>query len=378
MESIGTLAGGIAHDFNNLLTAILGNTQLALDGFTAGEPERVLLTEIEQAARRAATLTNQLLAFSRRQRLERQVIDLNATMSELLNMLRRIIGEDVEIQLDLAPESPAVYADPSQIQQVLMNLAVNARDAMPAGGQLRIATRSVHLDKTDSQTYPWTRPGLYAQIVVSDDGAGIDEATQQRIFEPFFTTKEHGKGTGLGLAVVDGIVKQHDGFIQLTSRAGQGATFTIALPATAPAPLPPATPGPQRPVRGGSETILIAEDEEMLRNLVATILRRAGYTVLLAANGEEAIEIFSQDCEAIDLVILDLIMPRIGGREAFERMRAACSSLRALFVTGYGADYDLHGDPTDLPPNATLLRKPYQVAALNQAVRDILDRLAVE
>jgi PAS domain S-box-containing protein len=378
MESIGTLAGGIAHDFNNLLTAILGNTQLALDGFTAGEPERVLLTEIEQAARRAATLTNQLLAFSRRQRLERQVIDLNATMSELLNMLRRIIGEDVEIQLDLAPESPAVYADPSQIQQVLMNLAVNARDAMPAGGQLRIATRSVHLDKTDSQTYPWTRPGLYAQIVVSDDGAGIDEATQQRIFEPFFTTKEHGKGTGLGLAVVDGIVKQHDGFIQLTSRAGQGATFTIALPATAPAPLPPATPGPQRPVRGGSETILIAEDEEMLRNLVATILRRAGYTVLLAANGEEAIEIFSQDCEAIDLVILDLIMPRIGGREAFERMRAACSSLRALFVTGYGADYDLHGDPTDLPPNATLLRKPYQVAALNQAVRDILDRVAVE
>jgi PAS domain S-box-containing protein len=378
MESIGTLAGGIAHDFNNLLTAILGNTQLALDGFAAGGPDRELLDEIEQAARRAAALTNQLLAFSRRQRLERQVIDLNATMSELLNMLRRIIGEDVEIQLDLAPESPAVFADPSQVQQVLMNLAINARDAMPAGGRLRIATRSVQLDTADSQTSPWARPGLYAQIVVSDDGAGIDEATQQRIFEPFFTTKEQGKGTGLGLAVVDGIVKQHDGFIQLVSQVGQGATFTIALPATAVAPAAPATSEPQRPVRGGSETILIAEDEEMLRNLAATILRRAGYTVLLAANGEEAIEIFSQDCEAIDLVILDLIMPRVGGREAFERMRALCPDLRALFVTGYGADYDLHGDPTDLPPNATLLRKPYQVAALNQVVREILDRVAVE
>jgi PAS domain S-box-containing protein len=374
MESIGTLAGGIAHDFNNLLTAILGNTHLALDGLALGDPSHALLAEIEQAAKRAAALTNQLLAFSRRQRLERQVIDLNATMSEILNMLRRIIGEDVEIQLDLAPESPAVFADPAQIQQVVMNLAVNARDAMPNGGQLRIATRTVQLSAAESQTYPWAQSGPYAQIVVSDEGVGIDEATQQRIFEPFFTTKEQGKGTGLGLAVVDGIVKQHDGFIQLTSQVGRGATFTIALPATT-APAPPAAPQPQAPVRGGSETILIAEDEAILRNLAARILRRAGYTVLLAANGEEAIEMFTNDCEAIDLVILDLIMPRIGGREAFERMRALCPGLRALFVTGYGADYDLQSDPTGLPPNATLLRKPYQGASLNQAVREILDRV---
>jgi PAS domain S-box-containing protein len=376
MESIGTLAGGIAHDFNNLLTAILGNTQLAIEGLTPGSQDHELLVEIEQAARRAAALTNQLLAFSRRQRLERQVIDLNATMDELLNMLRRIIGEDVEIQLDLAPESPAVFADPAQIQQVVLNLAVNARDAMPSGGRLRIATRSVQLDVAESQNFPWTQPGPYAQIVVSDSGAGMDEVVQQRIFEPFFTTKEQGKGTGLGLAVVDGIVKQHGGFIKLASQAGQGATFTIMVPAAA-APIPSVAPQPQAPARGGTETILVAEDEEILRNLAATILRRAGYTVLLAADGEEAIETFTKDCTAIDLVILDLIMPRIGGLEALERMRAQCPDLRALFVTGYGADYDLHGDPTGLPPNTILLRKPYQVAALNQVVRDILDRVAV-
>jgi PAS domain S-box-containing protein len=377
MESIGTLAGGIAHDFNNLLTAILGNTQLALENLIPGGANYDLLLEIEQAARRAAALTNQLLAFSRRQRLERRAIDLNATMSELLNMLRRIIGEDVEVQLDLAPESPAIFADPAQIQQVVLNLAINARDAMPSGGRLRIATSSVQLDATASQTYPWAQPGAYAQIVVSDTGAGIDEATQQRIFEPFFTTKEHGKGTGLGLAVVDGIVKQHGGFIKLASQVGHGATFTIVLP-TATAPAPTAAPQSPATARGGSETILIAEDEEVLRNLAATILRRAGYTVLLAANGEEAIELFTSDCSAIDLVILDLIMPRIGGQEAFARMRALCPGLRALFVTGYGADYNLHGDPTGLPPNTTLLRKPYQVAALNQTVRDILDRVAVD
>jgi PAS domain S-box-containing protein len=376
MESIGTLAGGIAHDFNNLLTAILGNTQLALEGLAPGGPNYELLLEIEQAARRAAALTNQLLAFSRRQRLERQVIDLNATMSELLNMLRRIIGEDVEVELELAPNSPAVFADPAQIQQVVMNLAVNARDAMPSGGQLRIATRSVQLDVAESQTYPWLQAGPYAEIVVSDNGSGMDEATQQRIFEPFFTTKEQGKGTGLGLAVVDGIIKQHDGFIKLASQVGQGTTFTIVLPAAV-ALAPVVVPQPRAPARGGSETILIAEDEEILRNLAATILRRAGYAVLLAVNGEEAIELFGKDCSAIDLVILDLIMPRIGGLEAFERMRALCPDLRALFVTGYGADYDLHGDPTGLPPNTTLLRKPYQVAALNQMVRDILDRVVV-
>jgi hypothetical protein len=374
MESIGTLAGGIAHDFNNLLTAILGNTQLALDSFAPGGPEHELLSEVEQAAKRAAALTNQLLAFSRRQRLERRVIDLNVTMSEILNMLGRIIGEDVEIQLDLAPESPAIFADPAQIQQVVLNLAVNARDAMPGGGHLRIATRSILLSKADCRAYPWARPGPTAQIVVSDDGVGIDEAAQQRLFEPFFTTKEQGKGTGLGLAVVDGIVKQHDGFIKIESQVGQGATFTIALPAARVAT--GATVPELRPaVRRGSETLLIAEDEELLRTLAATILQRAGYTVLLAANGEEAVEIFTKECEAIDLVILDLIMPRIGGREAFERMRALCPDLRALFVTGYGAEYNLQGDPTGLPPNAALLRKPYQVATLSQAVREVLDRV---
>jgi two-component system, cell cycle sensor histidine kinase and response regulator CckA len=289
-------------------------------------------------------------------------------------MLRRLMGPEIEFEISSAPEPLMVVADSGQVEQVLMNLVVNARDAMPEGGRLTVRLEEVELDEAAAAAVVEGKTGRYARLSVTDTGTGIDDATRAKLFEPFFTTKEQGKGTGLGLAVVDGIVKQHDGFIQIESQVGQGATFTIALPAARFA-TGATVPEPRLAVRGGSETLLIAEDEELLRTLAATILQRAGYTVLLAANGEEAIEIFTRDCEAIDLVILDLIMPRIGGREAFERMRALCPDLRALFVTGYGADYNLRGDPTGLPPNAALLRKPYNVATLSQAVREVLDRV---
>jgi two-component system cell cycle sensor histidine kinase/response regulator CckA len=373
MESIGTLAGGVAHDFNNMLTAILGNVQLVLDGMRPEENDYPMLSEIEKAATRATSLTRQLLAFSRRQPLERRSVDLNATVNDLSHMLRRLIGEDVEIAMRLAPARLPIFADASQIQQVIMNLAVNARDAMPSGGRLTIATGEASMDEAACRNYPWTQPGHYAQIIVSDTGIGIDAETQQRIFEPFFTTKGRGKGTGLGLSVVYGIVKQHEGFIQVHSEPGHGAMFTICLPAPdldiTPdvMALPPA-------VRGGYETILVAEDEASLRHLAATVLERLGYTVLLARDGQEAVEVFKADPSRVDLVILDLVMPRFGGRDALARMRALRPNLRVLFVTGYDdrADRVLANDQPI--PSQQLLMKPYRVDMLGSRVRDILDQ----
>src|SRR5262249_9670785 len=264
MESIGTLAGGIAHDFNNMLTAIIGNIQLVLESTAPTSLDYPLLAEIEKAATRATALTRQLLTFSRRQPIERRTIDLNGAITELSHMRRRLIGEDVDVTIRLAPELAPIYADPAQIQQVVMNLAVNARDAMPGGGRLLIATREVILDEQACRNYPWAQPGRYAQLVVGDTGVGMDAELQQRIFEPFFTTKERGKGTGLGLSVVYGIIKQHEGFVELDSAPEHGTTFTIFLPAPAVA-LGVTVPNLSPLVRGGSETILVAEDEASLR-----------------------------------------------------------------------------------------------------------------
>jgi PAS domain S-box-containing protein len=372
MESIGTLAGGVAHDFNNMLTAILGNLQLVLDGVPDDDDDYPLLLEIEKAATRATALTRQLLAFSRRQPIERRSIDLNGTVNELSQMLRRIIGEDVEIAIRPAPGALSIFADPSQIQQVIMNLAVNARDAMPGGGYLTIATGETNVDEAGCRNYPWARPGRYAQIVVGDTGIGIDPETQQRMFEPFFTTKPRGKGTGLGLSVVYGIVKQHEGFILVDSKPGQGATFTIFLPAPA-VVSDTAVPELAPSVRGGSETILVAEDEASLRHLTAMVLERLGYTVLLARDGQEAVDVFRVDPARVDLVILDLVMPRFGGRDALAHMRSLRPDLRALFVTGYddGAARVLgSGSPI---PGPNLLMKPYRVDALGSRVRELLD-----
>jgi len=371
MESIGTLAGGVAHDFNNLLTAILGNTQLALARL---KPEDLLhrrLLEIAKAANRASSLTSQLLAFSRRQRLERKHIDLNDTLGDFMKMLRRIIGADVELSLQVAPNLSSVFADPTQIEQVVMNLAVNARDAMPGGGRISIETHSVRLDEAFCHEHPWAKPGSYVQLAVSDTGCGMDAETRQRIFEPFFTTKEVGKGTGLGLAVVYGIIQQHDGLIHVQSAEGRGTTFKIYLPATKQA----ATAEPleaQPALRGGRETILVVEDEESLRELIQEVLGGLGYNVLLARDGKEAVELYAAHHEQVALAVLDLVMPRMGGQEAYERMRERGGKLPVIFMTGYSVEVARSQFLTEA--GATLMQKPYSMNELGRKVREALDQ----
>ncbi len=372
MESIGTLAGGVAHDFNNMLTAIIGNVQLVLESTPSESPDYPMLTEIEKAATRATALTRQLLTFSRRQPLERRTIDLNATINELSQMLQRLIGEHVDVTIHLADQLSPIFADPAQIQQVVMNLAVNARDAMPGGGHLLIATREMVMDEQACRNHPWAQPGRYAQLIVGDSGTGMDAELQQRIFEPFFTTKERGKGTGLGLSVVYGIIKQHEGFVQVDSAAERGTTFTIFLPVPEVA-LGVVVPDLSPLVRGGNETILVAEDEASLRHLASTVLERLGYTVILAQDGLEAVNLFRANQSRIDLVILDLVMPRFSGRDALDLMRAIRPDLRALFVTGYDDAVAQVPGVDALVSGANLLQKPYRVDMLGSRVRELLD-----
>ncbi|MFL6208320.1 MAG: PAS domain S-box protein [Pyrinomonadaceae bacterium] len=376
MESIGLLAGGVAHDFNNLLTAIQGNTQLALRKLKADDPIHHRLLEVEKASQRATVLTRQLLAFSRRQYLERRAINLNGTINDISKMVRRIIGEDVEVRVNEASELAPVFADPTQIEQVIMNLAVNARDAMPGGGLLLIETNNVELDAAYCRRYSYTRPGRYVQIKVSDTGEGMDTETQKRIFEPFFTTKELGKGTGLGLAMVYGIIKQHDGHIHVYSELGHGTTFKIYLPVHDQAVETEAQPQ-QMVLAGGTETILVAEDEEALRDLAREVLAGLGYEVLLARDGAEALALYNKERERIDLLLLDVVMPRMGGHEAYDRMRAAGCQTPVIFMTGYSAEtvqskFVQHNSFIE-EAGAVLLQKPYNVESLGQRVREILD-----
>jgi PAS domain S-box-containing protein len=373
LESIGTLAGGIAHDFNNLLTVISGNAQLGLARLQGDSPIRQRLIEVEKAADRAATLTRQLLAFSRRQQLARRSINLSDTIHEIMKLLRRLIGEDVEVRFSSSANLAPVFADPSQVEQVVMNLAVNARDAMPEGGQLLIETNNVTLDQTYLHNHPLATPGRYVEIKVSDTGTGMDEEIKARIFEPFFTTKATGKGTGLGLATVYGIVKQHDGLIEVYSEVGQGTTFKIYLPVAKHA-IETEVQQEQEPVQNGNETILVAEDEEPLRNLTRSVLEALGYTVLLASNGEEAVDIYNTNRDQIDLVILDVVMPRMGGHEACEQIRMS-GNVPVIFMTGYSVEMvrtrflETAGVP--------LLQKPYKVDVLGRKVREVLDAAAV-
>lgn len=376
LESIGVLAGGIAHDFNNLLTAILGNTQLALRKLSPDDPLQNRLIEIEKAGNRAAALTRQLLAFSRRQRLERKTLNLNDTINDIMKMLKRIIGEDVEVSVRQAGSLSPVFADPTQIEQIVVNLAVNARDAMPGGGRLTIETRNVTLDAEYRREHPYAKSGKYVEIVVSDSGTGMDAETRERIFEPFFTTKEAGKGTGLGLSMVFGIVKQHGGMIEVESETGQGTTFRIYLPVDENA-VKEEAPEVLSPIRGGSETILIAEDEEALRGLARSILEDSGYTVLVAKDGAEALEIYKADRERISLVLLDIVMPRMGGREAYERITQLDGAVPVLFMTGYSAEivqYEFVKQNKFIEDaGAVLMQKPYSVEALGRKVREVLD-----
>lgn len=375
-ESIGTLAGGVAHDFNNLLTAILGNTQLALRKISPDDPVHDRLIEVEKAGNRATSLTRQLLAFSRRQRLERKTLNLNDTINDIMKMLKRIIGEDVEVRVQEVGYLSPVFADPAQIEQVVMNLAVNARDAMPGGGKLIIETRNVTLDEAYRREHPYAKTGKYVQMIVSDTGTGMDAETKGRIFEPFFTTKEAGKGAGLGLSMVFGIVKQHGGMVEVESETGQGTTFHIYLPIDEKS-VKEEAPDVLLPMRGGTEMVLVAEDEESLRGLARSILEELGYTVLLAKDGVEALEIYEANREGISLVLLDIVMPRMGGREAYERISQLGGAIPVLFMTGYSAEivqYEFVKQNKFIEEaGAVLMQKPYSVETLGRKVREVLD-----
>jgi PAS domain S-box-containing protein len=371
MEAIGRMAGGVAHDFNNLLTAITGYCELLLSDMDAQDLRRSDVEEIKKAADRAAALTRQLLAFSRRQLLAPQVLDLNVVMANMDKMLRRMIGEDIDLVTLLDPALGRVKADPGQIEQVLMNLAINARDAMPQGGKLTIETANVDLDETYARRHIAVSPGPYVMLAVSDTGHGMDEETKSHIFEPFFTTKEPGKGTGLGLSTVYGIVKQSGGDIYVYSEPGHGTTFKIYLPRVdASAEASAAAQAASNPV-SGSETILLVEDDEGVQELIRRILERNGYTVLAARRGDEAVQIAEQHAAPIDLLVTDVVMPEMSGRELVKRLMALRPTVKVLYISGY-ADSAIvrHGV---LEADATFLQKPFTPDELARKVRAALE-----
>ncbi len=359
MEAVGRLAGGVAHDFNNLLTSVLGHADLALERIPPGDPLYDDLLEIKAAGTRAAALTRQLLAFSRKQVLEPRVVDLNQIVSSVARMLRRTIGEDIELVTRLSPDLGRVRADPTQMEQVLLNLAVNARDAMPAGGCLTIETIN---HRTDT--------GLFIRIRVEDNGMGMDDETRTHIFEPFFTTKELGKGTGLGLATAYGIVEQSGGVITVQSEVGRGSTFLIDLPQVSGEPLA-AQPPLAGALRGGDETILLVEDEEAVRTLTRRVLEQQGYRVLSAVNGEAALELLEEFALPLQLLLTDVVMPGMSGIELAERLSAERPGLRRLFMSGYAANTLEH--PALFERDSTFLQKPFTTTQLVRRVREILD-----
>jgi len=371
MEAVGLLAGGVAHEFNNLLTVIQGSTELAMRQLEKGSPLQQELSIVQRTARRAAKLTRQLLAYSRRQILTPQAMDLNEVISDLTKMLRRVIGEDIELQLKLTKLEP-IYADSGAIEQVLMNLAVNARDAMPEGGILRIETAQVTVDEEYSHTHAEARLGKYVRLRVADTGIGMSEAIQQHLFEPFFTTKEVGKGTGLGLAVVYGIVKQHDGWIEVQSELGKGTCFDIYLPLYKPGPeAARAEAVEEQGLVGGVETVLLAEDEEGVREFIERSLSGLGYKVLSASDGQEAVELFKQNYKGIDLLILDAVMPKLSGRKAYQAMCELRNGVPVLYITGYSAD--LVGEDLVSETGVGVLQKPFSIGELGRKVRQLLD-----
>jgi two-component system, cell cycle sensor histidine kinase and response regulator CckA len=371
MEAIGKLAGGVAHDFNNLLTAILGYSELTLRQLEEHKPLVKNIEEVLKAGRRAMALTNQLLAFSRRQVLQPQLLDLNAVVRNMHRLLRRLIGEHIELVTVFGAGLGAVRADLIQFEQVLLNLAVNARDAMPEGGKLVIETANVELDQAYAHRHAEVSPGSYVLLAVSDTGHGIDKHQQSHIFEPFFTTKEVGKGTGLGLSTVYGIVKQSGGSISVCSEAGQGATFKVYLPRVkerVEAVEPVAVPaGATR----GWETVLLVEDEEVVRNMVRDILTSHGYRVLEAQHGGEALELALQHPGRIDLLLTDVIMPQMGGRQLARRLASARPLLRVLYMSGYTDDSIV--EQGVLEPGTSFLPKPFTVRELVRKLREVLE-----
>jgi PAS domain S-box-containing protein len=371
MESIGQLAGGIAHDFNNLLTVITGTAELTIAQLREGDPLHEDLQEIRRAGERAAALTRQLLAFSRKQVLQPQVLNLNTVVAELESMLQRLIGEDIELVVVPTEDLGNVKADPGQMEQVIANLAVNARDAMPEGGKLTIEMRNVEIDEQyASQHSVVVEPGPYVMLAVSDTGLGMDEVTRGRIFEPFFTTKGPGKGTGLGLSTVYGIVKQSDGLIWVYSEVGQGTSFKIYLPRVADVAASNRR-GPTVASVRGTETVLVVEDVAGLRHLTKRMLESAGYTVLTAASGEEAILVLERYKQPVHLVMTDVVMPGMSGPKLAERFDRTRTGMKVLYMSGYTDDIVVrHGV---LEEGMPFLGKPFTGVELTRKVREVLD-----
>jgi len=370
-EAIGRLAGGIAHDFNNVIAAILGWAELGEDQAPADSQLQENFRRIRTEAERAARLTGQLLAFARREVLQPEKIDLNESISEILAFLQSGIGGGIELESVLDPDLHVIQADLTQIGQVIMNLCINAKDAMPSGGRLLIRTKNVEISEDFCRRHSHAHPGNHVVLEISDTGIGMDTATLDHIFEPFFTTKKPGKGTGLGLAIVYGIVKQHDGFMDVHTEPGRGTTFQVYFPATTGVPAERNSHKPQMSLIG-SETVLVAEDHEGLRELIEKVLNAHGYKTIIADNGESAVQLFKENFEKIQIVILDVIMPVLNGPDAYDRISAIRPGVPAIFTTGHTAEEAslssrLGGEPI-------FLQKPYAPHTLNQIVRSTLDR----
>ncbi len=370
MEAIGRLAGGIAHDFNNMLMAVLGHTELLLLRLSPNDPMRSSVQTIQNTAERAAALTKQLVTFSRKQVIAPKVLGLNDVVSDMDKMLRRLIGEDVELVYALDPDLGAIKIDPTQVEQVIMNLAVNARDAMPEGGRLTIRTANTALDERAAGNRVDAAPGEYVELSVGDSGVGMDEATMAHIFEPFFTTKVQGKGTGLGLSTVYAIVAQNGGHIDVRSNVGQGTVFAVRFPRVA-GQIEPTREIPLADIPRGTESVLVCEDEDAVRDLVCEMLRMAGYAVMEARHGGEALLICERAREPIDLLVTDVVMPQMSGRQLAERLAPLQPAMKVLFMSGHTDDAVIrHGVKNAI---MTFIQKPFTPAALARKVRAVLD-----
>jgi PAS domain S-box-containing protein len=371
LESVGRLAGGVAHDFNNLLTCIIGNIEQVLEGLPPDAPVRQDLIATLDASERAAGVTRQLLAFGRRQVLAPESLSLNVIVTNLSKLLERLLGEDIEIHLSLAPNLHLVRADALQIEQIILNLAVNARDAMPHGGKLTIETKNVELDDHYANDHVGVRPGPHILLSVSDNGSGMSEETQLHIFEPFFTTKEVGKGTGLGLSTVYGIVAQSDGHITVYSELGQGTTFRIYFPHDTTQPYIATLPPRSVALPVGTETILVVEDDRQVRSILRRVLLKAGYRVLLAENGADALVLFAAHEGPIHLVVTDVVMPKMSGKELATRLGEIHPELKVLYMSGFTDD--ALGHHGVLQPGTPFIPKPFTAEQLKAKVRHVLD-----
>jgi PAS domain S-box-containing protein len=371
MEGIGRLAGGIAHDFNNLLTAIVGYAEFAEASLSREDPIAADIEQIIRAANRAAELTSQLLAFARKQMIEPRVINLNDLVLGMDKLLRRLIGEDVELITLPAPDLGLVKVDPGQFEQILINLAVNARDAMPNGGRLTIETRNALLGADDTRQYPEVIPGPHVLLAISDTGIGMNEVTRAHIFEPFFTTKERGKGTGLGLATCYGIVKQAGGHIWIASEPERGATFKIFLPRSEAEAMPLASRAATSQPNRGDETILLVEDEPLVRDLAVQALRAHGYTVLVAGSGGAALALARAHSGTIDLLVTDVVMPQMSGTQVAQQLSATRPGVKVLYISGYTDNTSVHHD--GLEQGTAFLAKPFTPSVLAHRVREMLD-----